>query len=874
MTIDNEELYKKYNIDIELYKGMPIDFDILKIRTVNCLRGAGIYNIDVLLSSTYSKLSGIKNLGMLSLSDIEEYIKSLDGMAVERMDKFDNCLSSKIKDRRGMIFAGKFTEELYEGLNEQELEIVEEFKIGFDLLDNGLIILCRENPVCAYDIAKMLKHFAMQMERFGELDKLYDSVILKVNNCLKPYYEVYSLQEGVSEEFKNFCKNENVLFGTLFDKVLSANVPIEEKIRFVKWASFDLKKELDSFLEKYYARSVNTQKVLVLRARKNTLQVIGDELGITRERVRQIEKKVVQPFCQWQRTKRFLPRLSAEFNGKTILNATDLQEYFGEMTEVLLYLLQCADDEFFSYDRNTDTVIIVDDDITDRAREYVEKMPDELDVDTIEEYENEATDEHSIPIDIFEREIDRQYKISGTVYHRNKLSLEKMYNIVMKRYYPAGMNVYDDGELTRFRSLLINEFGDVSLPEKNRAISAAIGRTCILCGRGKYRVKENDMIPHKLLKRIWEFIMKSDRRMFFMNEIFLEFENELREEGIDNRFFLQGILREEYENALFFRKDYVSKDSENLSMYRDIQLFIKKSEYPVTKEQIRAAYPGITEIMISIALNDDDIINYFGSYIHSENLNLYADDKKYIDKVVGSIITDGMPHHCDEIFSIIQNGNQDMLNRLGIFYQYSLFSLLQYLYKDRYEYARPYIAEKGTNINKPIELLKEYVSANEVFEITELQGLAKDYHYFVYDILKFLNGWNDTHLLINKDEMATIEYIGITSDVANEVEQQILKEIDDSALITNLKCIYNLPSICVPWNEWLIYSVINKWGKELEANTTSNQFRLSSPVVSRIGRFNREDYGDSDSGEMVQTIDLNDIGAVEDYIMEDFDIEW
>ena len=215
-----------------------------------------------------------------------------------------------------------------------------------------------------------------------------------------------------------------------------------------------------------------------------------------------------------------------------------------------------------------------------------------------------------------------------------------------------------------------------------------------------------------------------------------------------------------------------------------------------------------------------------------------------------------------------------MLNRLGIFYQYSLFSLLQYLSKEQYEFSRPYIAEKGTNINKPIELLKEYVSANEVFEITELLGLAKEYHYFVYDTLKFLNGWNDTHLLIGKEEMATIECIGITEDIANEVEQQILKEIDDSALITNLKCIYNLPAICVTWNEWLIYSVINKWGRELEANTTSNQFRSSSPVVSRIGRFNRKDYGDPDSGEMVQAIDLNDIEAVEDYIMEDFDIKW
>lgn len=813
MTIDNEVLFKKYNIDIEMYRGMPIDFDVLKTRTANCLKGAGVFDIDHLLSMSYDKLSEIKSLGMLSLNDIEDYVKKLDSKTEDIMGKMDFCITSRIMNRRDIIYSGEFTEELYSGINEGEYRTIEKLKMGYELLDKKLVVLCRENPVCAYNIVKMLKRFALQMERFAALDKLYDSVILKVNNRLKPYYEIYSLQEEVSEEFKIFCKNENVLFGTLFDKVLSTSVPIEEKIRFVKWGSFDLKKELDSFLEKYYARSVNTQKVLVLRAKKNTLQVIGNELGLTRERVRQIEKKVVKPFCQWQRRKRFLPRLSAEFNGKTILNATDLQEYFGETTEVLLYLLQCADDEFFSYDSNTDTVIIVDDDITDRAREYVEKMPNELDVDTIEKYENEATDEYDIPIDIFVREIDRQYKISGTVYHRNKLSLEKMYNIVMKRYYPVGMNVYDDGELTRFKSLLINEFGDVSLPEKNRAISAAIGRTCILCGRGKYRAKENDMIPHKLLKKIWEFIMKSDRRMFFMNEIFLEFENELREEGIDNRFFLQGILREEYENDLFFRKDYVSKDSENLSMYRDIQLFIKKSEYPVTKEQIRDAYPGITEIMISIALNDCDIINYFGSYIHSENLNLYADDKKYIDKVVGSIVTDGMPHHCNEFFSAIQNSNQDMLSRLGIFYQYSLFSLLQYLYQGQYEFARPYIAEKGVNINKPIELLQEYVSANEVFVIAELLGLAREYHYLVYDILKFLIGWNDTHLLINKEEMASIEYIGITPEIANEVEQQIVKEIDDSALITDLKCIYNLPAICVPWNEWLIYSVINRWGE-------------------------------------------------------------
>lgn len=875
MTIDDEILYEKYNLEIDRYRGIGIDFDVLKIRTANCLKAARIYKLHQLLSSTYYKLSKIRNLGMLSLTDIDEYIKTLDDKNIERKKDSGNYIPSRIKDRKEMIFNGKFTEEVYDGLTDNEMEIVDRFKKGFDLLDANLIRLCREEPVSAYAISVMLNDFIRQAKKYVEFDKLYGSVKEKSKNLLKPYFENYPLQTDVSAEFAEYCENDEVTLDSLFNKTLTGRLPVEEKIKFVKWASYDLRKELDAFLDGIYSRkSSNTARVLELRARKLTLQVIGDQLGITRERVRQIEKKVVQPFCRWQREKKFLPRLSADFNGEKILESTDLQEYFGDITEVLLYLLQCADDEFFSYDRETDTVIIVDDDITDFARDFVEKMPDELNVVGIDKYRQTALNEHDIPADIFDREVSGQYNLSGTHYHRNKLSLEKVYQIVLGKYYPDGMNVYDDAELDRFRSLLVNEFGEVSLPQKNRSISAAIGRCCILCGRGRYRIKENEKIPHELIRKIYDYIMNSDRSLFFMNEIYLEFEDELLETGIDNRFFLQGVLREKYDNELFFRRDYVSKDSNNLSMYRELKLFVKKSKYPVTKDQIREAYPGITEIMISISLSDDDIINYFGSYIHSSNLNLFDYDKKYISKVLQQILNDSMPHHCDEIFETMKNDNPDLLNRLGIYYQYSLFSLLQYLYSEQYEFARPYLAQIGVNINKPNELLQEYVSANEVFEITEFLGLAKEYHYTVYDILKFLNGWNDTHLLINKQEMALIEHIGITEDIAYEVERIIANEIEDSSLISELDCIYRLPEINISWNEWLVYSVINRWGTEVEAHTTSNQFRLSSPVVSKIGKFDRKDYGDSDSGEMARTIDLNDIDAVADYIMEDIDIEW
>ena len=304
------------------------------------------------------------------------------------------------------------------------------------------------------------------------------------------------------------------------------------------------------------------------------------------------------------------------------------------------------------------------------------------------------------------------------------------------------------------------------------------------------------------------------------------------------------------------------------------KLFIKRSKYPVTKAQIREEFPGITEIMLSLAVADDDIINYRGSYLHSSNMNLHDYDKAYITNIVEYVTGDGMPHHCNEIYDVMLNDNPDMLNRLGVYYQYSLYSLLQYMFGDCYQFERPYIAHEGVSINKPMELMEEYVAANDVLEVTELLELAKEYHYTIYDILKFLNSWNGTHLLISKQEMASTEYIGITEDIVSAVEALILEEIGEQALVTELRCIYKLPKINVAWNEWLIYSVVNRFSSQLEAHTTYSQFRSASPVVSRIGMFNREAYEGDDSGQMTQTVDLNDMDAIDDYIMEDFEIEW
>lgn len=108
------------------------------------------------------------------------------------------------------------------------------------------------------------------------------------------------------------------------------------------------------------------------------------------------------------------------------------------------------------------------------------------------------------------------------------------------------------------------------------------------------------------------------------------FEEELVSEGVYNKYHLQGILKELFGDEFVFRRDYVSKDGKLTSVYSEIVGFIEKSVYPVTKQQIVEAFPGVTEIVINISISDPEIINLFGVYVHSNKIKLNVADKDYI----------------------------------------------------------------------------------------------------------------------------------------------------------------------------------------------------------------------------------------------------
>ena len=92
--------------------------------------------------------------------------------------------------------------------------------------------------------------------------------------------------------------------------------------------------------------------------------------------------------------------------------------------------------------------------------------------------------------------------------------------------------------------MILEEFGDVRIPENDRALIARITPICILCGRGIYKLKQDNYITKELANKIYEYIDKSENSVFLTNTLFSVFEDELLSCGIDNKYYLQGVLHE------------------------------------------------------------------------------------------------------------------------------------------------------------------------------------------------------------------------------------------------------------------------------------------------------------------------------------------
>lgn len=862
-------LGEKYAMAPDEYMEVDIQSLQLSSRTSNVLMRNGIVTLALLLQKTENELRRTRNFGKTHMDEIAAKLLELRTEAT-RCD--NTALKSFTAEQCDLLAAGDISFLAGVELSDAENDFIARCIEAQEALGEELACTCLANPAKIAPIMDMISDFGRRTQWQEELRALVEEIPThRVNNQAIAYINTFTRHEEERTALLNMYPfAEAPLKAIVYCNTLDSYSVFLAK-RFLNWCKYDLHVEIEHLFSVLYPNERN-QKVVQLRAQKQTLDQIGRRFKLTRERIRQLEKKMQRSFNARQGRIKIISKINADKNNATIVTTADVAAYCPDCQQELLFLLRGCESSNYTYDKDLDVFIVGDDGIHERAMAFVESLPDIISVKDISGFYQDAKDEYDLPQEMVDKAISESYKLTGEVYHRTALSLANIYIEVIRENYPDGIDAYDPATIAAFRKLIYEKYGAVKLPKNDRALSARIAGICILCGRGRYRIKKDQYIPKKLAQRICDYIEDSDLDIFMTNTLFAVFEKELRKYGVDNKYYLQGILHELYGERFTFTRDYISKDPAITSIYSSVINFIRDAKYPVNKEQILQRFPGLPEVTINIATSDPDILNFFGEYYHAESIVITSDEKNYLDSVTKRVIADGGIHHASEIYDIVNAEKPVIFTRNYVMFPFSGYSILEWLFRDKYQFSRPFVAQKGVDISRPTERLHDFVYSKECVTVSEISAFIKETRLYVQSILVFIDECNDRFLLTDMETLQLIESTGIDVTLAESIERGILAEISGTVPIRNLQYWGSLPTIKVPWTEWLIYSVLKKWGKNIEVAPSYGQFRMAIPLVAPKGKMDTVPYADAYKADLQQKNDtavrIHDLDRIDDILAD------
>lgn len=580
-------------------------------------------------------------------------------------------------------------------------------------------------------------------------------------------------------------------------------------------------------------------EILLSRSTGATLQDAGRACSLTREGVRQIEVKYDKYFHEFRKNYSYaLSSVLKSFSHNILfIEAERIHELIGEYHQIFSYLLKRVDDDDMTYIEELDIFTFDGDyDWYGELLTQADSIPDTLNEQQFNEIIIQAHDNlvrHglNVPYDFVKTVLQQDFSRNGTFFSRSKISITKKCNIILEKYFPDGIFVYDEEQLNKFREYGIKIFKADELPHNNRALEARIIANCILCDRGKYVLKREPLISKNLLSTICEYIDSSPKEIFLTNTIFELFKEEFLSQGINNKYFLQGILHDKCPDKYYFKKDYVSKSKELTSVYSSVIEYIRGAKKAVSKDEIIREFPGITPIVYALISQDENIITGYCVYLHKDSYIGKEAQVQQLRNIVRQFVADGAIHSSKEFFTYLARTNEPLIDDLYLNSHSLLLGVMKIFFQNDLSFDKPYFAQKNVFIDKKEWTLLNFTLNRDEIEIDEIIKYAREKTLSVYSVLSMLNSLNDEYAIKNDSTLIRWDKVGFDEGQIEDIEQFIDRNCEEGfCVLTSETNFVSLPQIAIAWSNWLLYSILNKYSNKYSLFTTTSQFRTSEPI--------------------------------------------
>lgn len=701
----------------------------------------------------------------------------------------------------------------------------------------------------------------------------YYDLILKVENSIKSIDSFYN-----ELELSNVISNENII------RILSLNntITIEDLIKYsseklLSIFSIDLDElfNLVSSIGDNYERvfqdtvcsfysNLSEHALLVFKNRFNyysnepqlTLEQIGTKLGVTRERIRQIESKTIDKLLlQMPTIKNILKCIYIKLANKDEqyidvdrlytyleeLNKKNSKEHDAEKINIketaslLLFYMEMGNTNI-KYNRklrviyNSDTI-----DVEEIVNHVVERFGNTLSP-------KEISKMNSFELKVLNSEY-REFKEG--IYLKRGISPREVYSEIIEKNFKDGYRTGSQEDYEKFKEKCIEEYGMVEDIPSMHSLQAMLERcNYVLVDKGKYLPL--DLCPsldNELIDEIINYIVENEPTVFYRS-IFEKYKYKLQKLGIDNHYFLKGCLDKYLPEEFTTKRDYIMVGDIKMSPAELIINYMRDFDKEFELRDLQDKFPGVKDYVFYNHLynetNNGLIWTSSKTFIYYRYLNI-ADEtvdvlRKFIDEQFESMGTDVISSR--KIYAKLSLTKKELLEQLHLTHgQFTLFSLMKYLYPDLY-YSRPLISTKVMEQKGSYSLIKSHAQKYDKFDHnTILDYVSKMNIGGLYSYLEFMDDMSDEYVQINIDTMVRKEKLGITQEQLLQLNQLLdlifdkYNELDTSIF----KGYQMLPKMPVPWNKYLLIGIIRSYfDEQFEIENKNNMYNNTDFVIRRL----------------------------------------
>lgn len=717
-------------------------------------------------------------------------------------------------------------------------------------LEKFIIFNCYQNDLKLSEEYRLLYRYFNVLRDYYKMYRLIDYKLEKIPSL----FDIIEISElNFKEDHMSF-----LIFNNIFTLKNLKQVPIDilicifcdnidDFIKSVNKYSIsqkDIIKNLDEKFNKIIKNDWNKilEKRFSLTGNNSTLADIGRELNLTRERVRQVEKKAIQKISDNMEDEQIIINClykNVNIEENLFITIEEFVKYIcNDNVSRNLIISFSSDNSRIRYDEKyriiydaTETNI---DKIVENARDGLKGIISINEIDSYDKIQNHI--------------IKNEYRVyQDKVLVKKSVNVSSIYMNEIEENFIDGYNIGSEKDYNKLLKIVTEKYGDIELSSMH-SIQAMIDRNdFVQIDRGTYKARKYCVaLPEKLLEEILEFIINNSPVIAY-GMIFEKFKNKLEKLNINNRFYLKGLIDNKLPEDFNTGRDFINTNSsENMTTYDLMRTIFKSFDGEFTLDDIREKMPGLKgynyENYVNMEENNGLIKIGSKTYIYFDKLGISEETiielKQFIDnlfiKMDSTILT------AKKIYANLNILDKTLFDKLHITAKlgdFELFSIIQFLYKSDYFYSRPIISLNEDFTTSSYLLIKEYVRRFDKFNFVDI----KNYIYKMnigglYSYMAFMEDLSDEYVQISKDGMIKKDKFDISEENLFKI-----KELIDLILKTNdLKTeefngYFMLPKLDRPWNKYLLVGIVRSYYRdEYEIENTGKFYDQTDFIIRRI----------------------------------------